>query len=469
MLNKLPDEIVVNIVEHCSEPRPFARASLFAPPPHDSNPYEALKWSHLSKHHRALMRSTASLWTWISSDMHPALIQECLQLSSDLALDVEISAKHTETDSLQALLHPPSSTRWSSLLMRIPIIQNGRPGFAVTPFKDWVRNFFVDLKGLQLPNLSRLCLIHEQEIYEVYAYDGHRPISWFETMHDTWSAPHIREIVTNGGDSLSLQFRNTITKFTFTLDTLAHIEDFGRLISTFGFVRELCVRWSTNRGGITANPGDKRTPWRMPSVSVLRLELETGVPHIPWVADSVDILLTSILFPNLTTLQIQITTFDVQHNATHTPTSKDLLDALLYGRPPGHTFRFPSISAFEFRIDGNPCLPSDWMLPVHEFRALQHLTLKGMSMELFPSEDGKHLDYYTSRRPPPTLQSITLEDCDRITTEGLASFLEALQETQDEGGRKNQRERVTVVRCKCVDVLELGTSLKSTDFFWVSE
>ncbi len=114
MLNKLPDEIVVNIVERYSEPRPFACASLFAPSPHDSKPYEALKWSHLSKHHRVLMRGTASLWTWISSDMHPALIQECLQLSSDLALDVEISAKHTETDSLQALLHPPSSTRWSS-------------------------------------------------------------------------------------------------------------------------------------------------------------------------------------------------------------------------------------------------------------------------------------------------------------------------------------------------------------------
>ncbi len=108
------------------------------------------------------------------------------------------------------------------------------------------------------------------------------------------------------------------------------------------------------------------------------------------------------------------------------------------------------------------------MLPVHEFRTLQHLTLKGMSMELFPSEDGKHLDYYTSRRPPPTLQSITLEDCDRITTEGLASFLEALQETQDEVGLQNQLERVTVVRCKCIDVVELVTSLKSTEFFCVS-
>ncbi len=323
MLNKLPDEIVVNIVERCSEPRPFACASLFAPPPHHSKSYEALKWSHLSKHHRALMRGTASLWTWISSDMHPALIQECLQLSSDLALDVEISAKHTETDSLQALLHPPSSTRWSSLLMRIPLIQNGRPGFAVTTFKDLVRDFYVDLKGLQLPNLSRLCLIHEQEVFEVY-YDRDRPISWFGTIYDTWSAPHIREIVTNGGDSLSLQFRNTITKLTFTLHILQHIEDVGRLISTFGFVRELCIRWSTNRGGIgtiSGNPGEIRTPWPMPSVSVLRLELETDAPDTQLMTGSIGNLLASILFPNLSTLHIQITTFPVQHNATHTFTS----------------------------------------------------------------------------------------------------------------------------------------------------
>ncbi len=144
---------------------------------------------------------------------------------------------------------------------------------------------------------------------------------------------------------------------------------------------------------------------------------------------------------------------------------------LLYGRPPevpAQTFRFPSISAFEFRMHGNPCLPSDWLLPVHEFRMLQRLTLKGISMELFPSEDGKHLDYYASQRPPSTLQAITLEDCDRITTEGLTTFLEALQEIQDEVGLQNQLERVTVVRCKCIDVVELGVSLKSTEFFCVS-
>lgn len=354
--------------------------------------------------------------------------------------------------------------------MRIPLIPSIPTGRSDDAITEALRDFYVDLSGLELPNLSRLCLVHEEEMYEMAPDSLDVETHLFGITYDTWLAPRIREVATNGGYSLSQPLRNMLTKLTLSLDTTENIENFGCMITLFESVRELCIRGST-KCALTAIPGEVYMPWRMPSVSSLRLEWAIGVPLDPWAADDWDNLLTYITFPNVTTLQIQVTTFHVQHNAHQQFSSRreDLLDALLYERPPERTFRFPNISTFEIDIDGTLGLPTDWMLPIHEFRELQHLALKGMRVELFPSEDWELVDYYDSRRPPTTLQTIILEDCSRITTKGFASFLGVLKTEAQEKGRRNNLERVMVTRCSSVNVEDLRARQETTSTsFWAS-
>lgn len=327
--------------------------------------------------------------------------------------------------------------------------------------------FYRDSKCLSFPNLTKLCVIHEDEVGEVHDHGIDDPGTWLGTSPRVWSSsPHIPEVITNGTRSLSSSFRTAITKLTLNLDTVEHVEDFGRRLASFEAVRELSIR-ILHDGGLAGSVRTQATQWQMPNVAVLDLEVEVAVPLISHSADDFETLLNCVQFPNVTDLQIQITTrarLNLGPSNTCTSRLKHILLALLYGNLPDRVFRFPATTSFGFQMHGPlSCLAVDWLLPLHEFHEIRHIHVKGMPMTLFPSDPcaPPHLS--------PTLRSIKLEDCDNVTTEGLSSFLETVRALAQEHGKEECLEEVTVVRCGAIDMAKLvrESSSKRTKFFWV--
>ncbi|KLO05313.1 hypothetical protein SCHPADRAFT_896369 [Schizopora paradoxa] len=453
MLDNLPDEITVEIVKHCAEPKHFYHATFKPSPLQTSKPYEALKWSHLSRRHRALMRNTQSLWSWVSSAMHPTFLKECLELGKSQGLHVEINAERSdkETASVYTLRQPSSSSRWETLILRISIVVDApHEDQTVEEAMERLEEFYIDLSRLHLPGLSRLALVYEEG-----EFDFEWSIRWIEEMYNTWVGPQICEVVTDGGgDSLPPSLCEAISKLTVNLDTE---EEIGRswLLSNLSSVRELCIMMPRKHGDFHVDEQDK--PLSIKNVSTLRLEWEVDNSFIPEVADAIDKFLTWVFFPNLKSLQIQLIGFDHDVQAFEPAGIRDnIMDALLYELP--NTSRFPNISTFELQVDGSlSSLPKHWTFPAHEFNGLRHLVLEGVQMEIFSSEDGKD-DCKASGRHMSKIQSITLRDCDKISTEGFVSFLNTLKEIQE----------VTVVRCKNLDNASLSAALQGIQFFFVS-
>lgn len=272
--------------------------------------------------------------------------------------------------------------------------------------------------------------------------------------------PEIREIATNGGSSLSLALSSSLTKLTISVDTLG-CGEFGHMMRRLTSAQELCIRASTEHRGFNSKlrPDEGPLDWKMPSVSHLRLEWEYHDYHIGRAVEDIDLLLKRGLFPDLEILQFEILAVDgLNIRKDSAPVEIDLFGQLLYKSGSEHGFRFPNLTTFEFHTDCRVIdPPGDTFFPIHEFHVLRHLTLKGIPIVMFPSDDGKAGDYYTSHRPPTTLQSITLEGCDGVTSQAVVLFLEAL---------RRGLEYISVVGCKNIDEAELGASLGGTKLFY---
>lgn len=212
----------------------------------------------------------------------------------------------------------------------------------------------------------------------------------------------------------------------------------------------------------------------MPCVSHLRLEWGFHDDRVARAIADMDLLLTRILFPNLTTLQLELTAFDELNNRKdNVSVEHDLLRGLLYEYPAGIKLRFLNLRIFELQTNNLYAYPAgDYFFPIHDFRELRQLILKGIPTAMFPSEDREAASYCASHRPPSSLQSITLEDCDGVTNKAIALFVEALQKVnQGMGWRRGQLEQVHVsgVRCKKIDEVELGTPIGGTELLYYPE
>lgn len=403
-------------------------------------------------------------------------------LSGDLDLDVEINSEDNsvrrDCDSLQVVLHPSSCARWVSLVIRAKLIE-GTPGENFEEgIRESMRAFYDDLSSLDVPRLSKLCLLHELEEYELDTDDptgdpsDSVQVYWFGTAYETWSAPRIREVVTNG-HSLPLHLRTSLTKLTLNLDStyLESFGDLGDLLSTFSSIQELCIRVSTFHRGFLATPRER---WFLPSVSRLRLEWEFQRTYTSQTVTNIDLILSRILFPNLTSLQVELEAFGGAIDNSILPqfSGSSLFDVILFGLSRERRPRFPKLTALEFCTTENIFDQDhgDFFIPIHKFRDLQHLALEEIPKSIFPSEGGESSDYYASRQPPSSLQTVFLRKCDGMTAKGVKSFLEALQKVNEGMGRWTSRlERFSVLRCGNVDEDELGVSFGDTKIFYAPE
>ena len=186
---------------------------------------------------------------------------------------------------------------------------------------------------------------------------------------------------------------------------------------------------------------------------------------------NIDLLLHYIVFPNLTSLQVELEVFnyaDYGDEFSHFSGST-FFDAILYGYSQKPHPRFPKLNSFEFITTENLFAHdrNHFFFPIHEFRELRHLALKGIPKAIFPPKGRQYTDYYIARQPPSTLQTVLLEDCGGVTAKGITSFLEALQKVNEEAGRRTGRlEHFSVVGCRNVDEVELGYSFGDTKIFY---